>query len=690
MSSETADRALVSRFSEPLIHALIILFLLSFFNPYLLFLKTVPAGGDTPSHFMTALYLKEYLIPSRKIMGYFMGNYAGFPLLYHYFPLPFLITYFFSLFLHLEIAFKLVTVLGTFLLPFSTYLFFRFLSFERPVPVTGAILSLFFLFNEKNSMWGGNIPSTLSGEFAFSLSLCIFVVLVGLLFREIDQRKNLPLLSFLLALMCLSHGYTLIVFVGSSIFYLLRKRQPSQALFLLELILSGFGISSFWFIPFIYNLPWVTPFGFRWAFSSVKEILPPSLFPFFLLTVFYLFFTDNDRRKSFFVFTISVSLALYFVAPFVGLGDIRFLNFCQFFLTILCAPLCLKLVRFPRLLRMFPFLFFVLSCSLIRLNTTYIYSWIRWNYEGLEAKEGFHEVMEVFHYLRTHNDGGRVAYEHSTLYEHTGTIRIFELLPILSGRQTLEGVYMQSSISSPFVFYMQSEISEEASAPFSQYGCSSLDLDTASAHLSLFGVTQFIARSERVKREIRTHKEAYRLERRIGDYDIYRVLTTRDRLVTPCIYEPNAYFSRSWRREFYEWFKRRDHLDVPVVLDRTGTFRIRAECIEKLEKVPLCFPSGTYTIRVYVRPEEVSFETPLIGHPHIVKITYHPLFRVEGAKKIYLCAPSFMLVVPEKNYVKITFDASRLHRISWGVTVFSLLFLIFTMLREFLFKKGLH
>ena len=112
--------------TDLIILAFIFLFLLSYFEPKHLLSKTIITGGDTGSHYYTALYLRDYLIPHGKISGWCHGNLCGFPILQYYFPLPFLIMAILSYLIPLQIAFKIVTVLGTFLLPVSTYIFFHF------------------------------------------------------------------------------------------------------------------------------------------------------------------------------------------------------------------------------------------------------------------------------------------------------------------------------------------------------------------------------------------------------------------------------------------------------------------------------------------------------------------------------------------------------------------------------------
>lgn len=661
-------------------------FLFTFFNPFLLFLKTVPAGGDTPSHYMTCLYMKEYLLPNGKVMGWFMGNYAGFPILYHYFPLPFIFATILSFILPLEVSFKIVTVLGTFLLPFTVYLFFRLLRFERPVPIVGSISTLAFLFNEKNSMWGGNIPSTLAGEFSFSLSLSIFVLLLGTFFRGVEEKRHVILNSCLFALMALSHGYTTLTFCAISTFFLFRREFFQNLLYLLRFYFLSFCFISFWFIPFLFNLPYTTPSMFKWAFSSIFEVFPPILIPFFILSVPSFLLGFRDKRMQFLAFSILISLLLYFLAYPLRLGDIRFLSFTQFFLALSPATL-FSLIRFQEK-GFLPIIALFVTLFWVELSTTYTRDWIWWNFTGLEAKRDFSELMEIFDYLKRHNDGGRVAYEHSSSYDRFGTIRIFELMRMFAGRDTLEGLYMQSSISAPFVFYIQSEISDEVSAPFWQYPVTTLNLELASRHLPMFGVTHLLVRSERVKKEIRRFGRLYALEKRIGDVEIYRVKTTVDRLVTPARFEPVLFTKRTWKRDFYEWFKKPDTLHVPLVFEdeKASGFRLKTDDIKRIPVKPLSLPSNTYTIRVTQKPERIEFETPFVGHPHIIRISYHPFWKVQGAKKIYLCAPSFMLVIPERPYVSLVFSRSFLHYISETITALSIIFCLFVLIMG---KRGL-
>ena len=71
--------------------SVLLLVLLDYLRPALLFLPTVTAGGDTPCHYPTLVYLHDTLLPRLRLQGWYPGAYLGHPLLLYYFPLAFLV-----------------------------------------------------------------------------------------------------------------------------------------------------------------------------------------------------------------------------------------------------------------------------------------------------------------------------------------------------------------------------------------------------------------------------------------------------------------------------------------------------------------------------------------------------------------------------------------------------------------------
>jgi len=66
--------------------------------------------------------------------------------------------------------------------------------------------------------------------------------------------------------------------------------------------------------------------------------------------------------------------------------------------------------------------------------------------------------------------------------------------------------------------------------------------------------------------------------------------------------------------------------------------------------------------------ESVDIETSDIGHPLLVKVSYHPNWRVTGADRVYLVSPSFMLVFPNSRRVHLSFEPSWLNHLGLALS----------------------
>jgi len=200
-------------------------FLLSYFKPSLLFLDTTIAGGDTPSFLRPIHHLRDTLLRAGMPQGWDLGNFCGYAPYQFYFLPPSLTIVALSSVIPLNVAFKLVTVIGSFLLPLTTTLALRALGYAFPIPALGAVASLLFLFNEGNSMWGGNIPSTLAGEFAHSAGFAFAVLFLGLVYRGIEENRHWRSRSVVLAIAGLCHPVAFLNAAAPGVFFLFAERM---------------------------------------------------------------------------------------------------------------------------------------------------------------------------------------------------------------------------------------------------------------------------------------------------------------------------------------------------------------------------------------------------------------------------------------------------------------------------------
>ena len=631
-------------------------FLLTYFKPSLLLTDTHISGGDTGSFNYMLEYLKNYLLPHDKIVGWSPGWYAGIPMFQFYFPTPFLLAALLGYLIPLNVAFKLTTVLGTFLLPLAIFFAARLMKFKFPAPIIAATLTLLFLFNEGNSMWGGNIPSTLAGEFSYSLSMALTALFLGSIYKGVKEKKLLLFNSVLLALIGLTHVYTLLFAGLTSLFFILKKDKKDSInnfKYLLKTYAIAFLLVGFWFVPAMTKLQYRTPLDYVWNIRSVGEVLPPIILPSLILSFFGAYFglRQKDDRICYILFILAVSLLLYWVAKFIKLVDIRFVPFSQLFLVLLASYALQTLVGRMKFSWVVPLIVFILVVGWVKHNVTYIPYWIEWNYKGFEDKEAWPQFNAINNYLASLPEG-RVVHEFSRTHDKFGTTRAFESLPLFAKKPVLEGLLIESAVNAPFVFWIQSEISETPTCPIPGMRCSQFTLENATEHLKLFNADYLIATSEKLKNAIANNSQ-YNLLEKFGEIEIYRINNTGNYVELPK-YEPVLVKTKNWKEVSLEWFKNIEILDVPLVFSQQDESMFNTVIddnnLTKIEKIPI---DTNCSVKETVKNDEIIIKTSCIGRPLWIKVSYFPNWKVEGADKIYLASPAFMLIFPNQENVRI-------------------------------------
>ncbi|MBW4056991.1 MAG: tetratricopeptide repeat protein [Proteobacteria bacterium] len=308
--------------------------------------------------------------------------------------------------------------------------------------------------------------------------------------------------------------------------------------------------------------------------------------------------------------------------------------------------------------------------------------WAKWNYEGFEAKPAWPLFKQINSALQGGVGDPRVMYEHSEDHTVFGSSRAFESLPLFAGRATLEGLYMQASISAPFVFYLQSEISTVKSAPFPQYEYANMNFARALPHLCMFNVGELVIRSAGAKQAIRT-AAGYRLKETIGEYELWDVTANSGHYVEPLAFEPVLFTADNWKTDSYRWFMNGSQLDVHLVFDldksaqREKRFKAQARDLSALPRIPI--DTTNCRIKETIGNDEILIKTNWIGKPLLVKVSYHPDWKVEGADRIYLVSPSFMLIYPTKSTVRLHYGRGWPDRAGAAMTILGLAILLLNL-----------
>ena len=219
-----------------------------------------PTGDSLGLHFQTVHFLKDIGFPNFTLRLWNPGNFAGEPLLVHYFPLPFILIGLMGFFIDLQLAYNIGSLLPIFLLPLSVYFCMKKISLtpSASLIVTGFVL--LFLYNEAIA---GSAFYTIRGRFVYAYAICFLFLGLGFLVQALKNNKiSFSAICFFSAT-ALSHAYIFIivpVFFLSSLAFAKDKKQVIA--WLKPLIFTGICVLllSAWFLwPMIDNLQWITP-----------------------------------------------------------------------------------------------------------------------------------------------------------------------------------------------------------------------------------------------------------------------------------------------------------------------------------------------------------------------------------------------------------------------------------------------
>ncbi len=207
--------------------ASVILVTLSQLHPGMLLTNTTTTGGDTGAHIAMPKFL-ETLMSHGHLTGWDPGWYDGFPLYTFYFTIPDLFIAIGGWVIPYGVAFKLGTILGSVMLPICAWACGRFFRLRAPLPTLLAAATLPFLFDYTFTIYGGNLFSTLAGEYAFSFSLSLAVLFLGLFACAVREGRYRGWAAVVLAGCVLSHIVPGMYALGGAVILTIVELLPAR------------------------------------------------------------------------------------------------------------------------------------------------------------------------------------------------------------------------------------------------------------------------------------------------------------------------------------------------------------------------------------------------------------------------------------------------------------------------------
>jgi hypothetical protein len=293
----------------------------------------------------------------------------------------------------------------------------------------------------------------------------------------------------------------------------------------------------------------------------------------------------------------------------------------------------------------------------VQANTSFISIWVKWNYEGLERKPSYPLLQGILGAVRGNITDARVAYENSPIHDRFGSMRIFEDLPLLAGRPTLEGVLLQTAVTSPPIYWLQSQISKQGSGVIPGYSYPSMDLPRATPRLQLFNASDMIAVTPEVTKQLEDDPRWGRIFHS-APYSVFRLKDYTSHYVRVPRYKPVLVDTQFWKRDFARWFSTDGLLDVPIVAASTISAADRARfplTSRSAVELPRERIDADCVIDEHLDHFGIDFTTTCPGLPHLIAVSYYPNWRVEGAARVFMASPGFMLVFPDGPHVHLAF-----------------------------------
>ena len=734
------------------------IFLLLALHPDLILRNNTPTGGDMGAHVWAPAYLRDHLLSNFKLSGWSMDWYSGLPIYRFYMVVPALMIVLLDVILPYGIAIKIIAVIGILTLPYFSWLFGRFAKFAYPIPELFAIAATIFLFDESFTIYGGNIASTMAGEFSFSIALSLAMLGFALLAKGLDTGKHRISAAIIISLSALSHGIVLLfVFGGAALMLVVwNKRESFQ--FGAKVIALAVLLSSFWVIPFVTSHAYMTDMKYEPRPSGATDSFWKMFFP--LHTLLDISLTAlavvgavtlvRSRHKAGTWMTLLALLlaAGVFIArnslPVIGLlwnpRILPFLYLLRYFLFVIGlyelvafalrvksiarfaqgesgVPVVLDIAQ-PRdkfsfnLALLSGFAVFVLVAIGFRFqelpfgstqvnsagqyeyvwgplrtkssNDGFVDGWARWNFTGYEGKNAYGEYYGVVQTMKqlgadSTQGCGRALWENNGELNKYGTTMGLMLLPFWTDGciSSMEGLFFEAAGSTPYHFITAAAMSKQSSNPVRELRYDNNDAALGVRYMQELGVKYFMGFTPEAIAQA-SQQEGLTEVARSGPWVVYRVANSD--VVTPLAVQPVvANISSSNPRERWlevgtSWFQDPEVWTTPiadngpsewqrvdVVVDESqregepNSNNRRVDVVKPdvaLTPVPL---DPVVVSNVDIGEESVKFSVDKIGVPVLVRVSYFPNWKVDGAKGPYRVAPNMMVVIPTSTNVSMHF-----------------------------------
>ncbi len=332
--------------------------------------------------------------------------------------------------------------------------------------------------------------------------------------------------------------------------------------------------------------------------------------------------------------------------------------------------------------------------QLASADSSFVPAWARWNYSGYEGKRDYPEFREVITTMDAIGKGvgcGRAMWEYEPELNRYGTPMALMLLPYFTNGciGSMEGLFFESSATVPYHFLNQSELSRTPSRAMRDLPYRDLNVNRGVEHLKLLGVRYYMALSPEAQAQASQNPDL-ELVGSTAPYPVSYTSGTQERfwqiyevrgsdLVAPLAYEPVVFTDGADTKHgcleaAVAWYQDPSRWEIPLASDGPADWaRIRTA---DDAAAPTPVPEATVT-SIRHDDDGVSFDVDRPGTPVVVKASYFPNWKADGARGPWRITPNLMVVVPTERHVSLHYGWTPVDLAGWGLTALGLLAAVF-------------
>ena len=704
--------------------------LLIFLRLELVFSDLLPTGGDMGAHIVPTKFFVTELFNNFKLSGWSQDWFAGYPVYYFYFPLPPIITSLLSFLFPFSISFKTMVLISQVLLVISIEMLMR--KNSKEFSFYGFGVGLLYLLTESFTIFGGNLASSLAGQYSFTYSIAFANFSIFYLLKS-NHRYSTEIASLLIGLSVLSHLIPFMIYLPIFAYYFLKSNAKITikiAAFLFFLFIAmRFSISLFLNLEFTTNMTY-TPY------TQLSDLVKSDVLPFAIGAIIYVILSSSRTTlkavAGFELYLVSISIFLFFYGPESALWNGRIVPFFNLGIIILFFNLLHFDIKnlTKKIQGKYPLIVFILSINsylmylyyskwgntystttisinliillmfLISINSeksliyttlvsltfgtlSYLPHWLNWNFSGYESKNNWSDITTLYEGLDT-LEPGRIMWEPNSDLNKYGTPMVLMTIPMFTDHQSVEGLYFDSSITTPFHFLTVSGLAERPSNPVGGLTYINGEFDKGFRLMEELGVDYFIAYTSSIKDKA-NESENFNFLFSNEVFNVYSINTKKVELVedslhifeSPDFYDrlKNAVLRDGSEQSFFEaaYKSFKEELNHKIIENYDESLTVRSE-----KNTDLLISD------LNIQNDLITFKTNKPNQLHLIKVSYFPNWKIKNGYGPFRISPSFMAVIPKDEFVEIKFESSKVEK---ALNLLSILSLFGALLITYKYKK---